>query len=95
MRVPGCAVLVVVSLPGTAPAGEDVQAAPGQAHVVQLLGVHMYHWGGLHLLVHLLRLLRTNLAAGEGVWSLGLLTEAGRQWRTLLFVAVDSQAGLL
>lgn len=39
MRVPGLAVLVVVSLPGAAPRGQDVQAAPLPAHVVQFVAV--------------------------------------------------------
>ena len=39
MRVPGLAVLVVVSLPGAAPRGQDVQAAPLTAHVVQFVAV--------------------------------------------------------
>jgi len=89
--VPGLPVLVVLSLHGTPPAGQDVQTAPDPAHVVQLLTVHLQdRRGGLHLLVNLLWLLGTDLAAGQGVGPLGLLGEAGGEWRTLLLVAVHS-----
>lgn len=40
VRVPGLSVLVVVSLPGTAPTGQDVQATAGQAHVIESMAGH-------------------------------------------------------
>ena len=91
--VPGLPVLVVAALPGTPTAGQDVEAIPSRARpVVQVLRVDLEDgWGGgdHHLLVQL-RFLRTHLAAVQRIFSPGVLTEAGGERRTLLFITMHS-----
>ena len=94
VRMPGLSVLMVVSLPLAASAGEDVQAVPGQTRpVVQILAVSRWEGGGRgghHLLVQRRRFLGTNFAAVQRVFSPGVLTEAGGERRTLLFITMHS-----
>ena len=93
MWVPGLSILVVASLPGTATAGEDVEAGPGQARpVVEVLRVDLEQRRGRgrhHRFLHQ-RLLRTNFAAVQRIFSPGLLAEAGGERRTLLFITMHS-----
>ena len=104
--MPRLAVLVIVSLPGAATGGEDVEATPLPAHVIQLLAVVTRDDRVLVLRLSLQRLRAlvprqtrhgggTNLAAGQGVWSDGFTDQTRRQPRTFLFVAVHCQGFLL
>ena len=92
--MPGLAILVVTTLPGTATAGEDVEPIPSQPRpVVQVLGVDLEDGrggGDHHLLVHQGLFLGTNFAAVQRIFSPGVLAETGGERRTLLFITMHS-----
>ena len=104
--MPRLAILVIVALPGAAPRGQDVEATPLSAHVIQLLAI-MTRDDWILVTRVSLRGLRglvlgqtghwggTNLAAGQGVWSDSFTDQTRRQPRTFLFVAVHCQGFLL
>ena len=100
--VPRVAVLVVIPLPGAAPRGQDVEAAPLSAHVVEFLAV-VTRDDRVLVLRLLLRALRghgqvrggTHFTAGQGVRSDGFADQTRRQARTFLFVTIHCQGFLL
>ena len=102
--MPRLSVLVVVPLPGAAPRGEDVKAAPLSSHIVEFLTIMSRDHR-----VFVLLILRVSLrglqgarlrcwayfTAGQGVRSDGLADQTRRQTRTLFFVTVHCQGFLL
>ena len=84
---------MVTTLPGTATAGEDVEPIPSQPRpVVEVLRVDLEQRRGRgrhHRFLHQ-RLLRTNFAAVQRIFSPGVLAETGGERRTLLFITMHS-----
>lgn len=104
VRVPRVAVLVVTPLPGAAARGQDVEAAPLAAHVVEFLAVMTRDHRVLVLRLSLRTLrglghgqfqLRTHFTAGQGVRSDGFADQTRRQARTFFFVTIHCQGFFL
>ena len=103
--MPRLSVLVVIPLPGAAPRGEDVKAAPLSSHIVEFLTIMSRDHRVFVLLILRvsLRGLRrlgqlrggTYFTAGQGVRSDGFADQTRRQTRTLFFVTVHCQGFLL
>ena len=102
--MPRVAVLVVIPLPGAATRGQDVEAAPLAAHVVEFLAVMTRDHRVLVLRLSLRTLrglghgqfqLRTHFTAGQGVRSDGFADQTRRQARTFFFVTIHCQGFFL
>ena len=102
--MPRLSVLVVIPLPGAAPRGEDVKAAPLSSHIVEFLTIMSRDHRVFVLLILrvALRCLQgarlrggTHFTAGQGVRSDRFADQTRRQTRTLFFVTVHCQGFLL